>query len=80
MEHARWMSNRSTPAPPCPACGGERVWGTIGAATAADLTVTVRAPGGFRTQLSPLVALTCMVCGEARLYATAPQNLHPGAP
>ena len=80
MEHARWMSNRSTPAPPCPACGGERVWGPIGAANAADLTVTVRAPGGFRTQLSPLVALTCTVCGDARLYPTAPQNLHPGAP
>ncbi len=68
------------PAPLCPDCGGERVWGTIVPVNAVDLMVTVKPTGGFRKQLSPLVALTCTVCGYARLYATAPQNLRPGAP
>jgi len=71
---------RYPPAPPCPDCGGERAWGTIGAANATDLMITVKPPGGFRNQLSPLVALTCTRCGYTRLYASAPQNLRPGAP
>lgn len=82
MQGARSMNQPSSfpPAPPCPDCGGERVWGTIGAPPAAEMMITVKPPGGFRTQLSPLAALTCTICGYTRLYATAPQNLRRDAP
>ena len=66
--------------PPCPDCGGERVWANVDTSGGSSgVTVSVEGPKrfGFNTAYTRLTALVCTHCGYTRLYAQEPHKLRP---